>query len=455
MAKKVHTGEVLTETQQTLKSAIRGKIFSQSELMRDNLVGGTEFLHSTKYPTQVLNIKGQKYIRINANDIHEDTIDGLLSAMLGFDELKIETEEGEEPAEEDINKAVEEAIMESIKKNSEQDGIDLFEEEMFEKDQYDNLIIEKIPIQPQMRKAKATKEEKEEEEDKAEDEAKEDGESCDMTSDAKQMQEVIDSYDSDDTKPAEEIQYAAVEELEQSLNEISDMDTHSSVFTNNYSILSLEDLKQLYKKVPRLLKAFQGRGGKIKKITPSKRINSKAMAMDRDKVYWVKQDNNGKHIKLNFLIDMSGSMHGEPVKNAVRIVWLFNQLAKAGYLSMSVIYSSTRDSHKLTLPCKDAELLSLNGVTGSEGLAETVRRWQNDIKNTNLICLTDGDIVDEPINKSFWAKNKIVSTGIYVNSSAKDVLAYSGNLSKWFDHSIVRQNVDDLIEWLIKTGLKG
>ena len=152
---------------------------------------------------------------------------------------------------------------------------------------------------------------------------------------------------------------------------------------------------------------------------------------------------------------MSGSMGGSPVKNAVCLVYLFNQLAKEGYVTMSVLYSSTSTNYKLDLPATDAEILSLCRTQSSEGLAKTIHAHADTIRGTNTICLTDGDIVDEPIDKMFWAKHKSISTGVYVNKSLSSYTEYTGKLNKWFNHSVVRKSLDELIEWLIRVGLKG
>ena len=442
-------GELLTENQQLMKSAIRGKIFQQSELMKDNLIQGTEFIYSKQHPTQVLDIKGSRYLRINDADIQEDTIDDLISLMLGIKDIRVE--EDTEDSEFDPK---EQAIQSSIDLNQSLEGEDLTESDLLEIDEYKNITnLDEVPIQPQYIKAATT--EQEEAESKAEEEIKEDSSSCDMASDAKAMQSAMDSSSSDSVESAKaaKLEYQAQQELEQTLEEI-ESHREKSRFAQNESALSIDELRNLQKKVPMLLKAFKGKGGKVKKITPSKKICSKSMAMDKDKVYYSNKDNNGKHIKLNFLIDMSGSMYGEPVRNAVSIVWLFNQLAKAGYLKMNVLYSSSGYNYKLTLPATDAEILGLHNCTSSEGLADTIEEHRDCIANTNLICLTDGDIVDRGIPKTFWAKNKIISTGVYVNPAAKDVTQYSGNLNKWFNHSCVRQNLDDLLDFLIRVGLK-
>ena len=49
----------------------------------------------------------------------------------------------------------------------------------------------------------------------------------------------------------------------------------------------------------------------------------------------------------------------------------------------------------------------------------------------------------------------MISTGVYVNKHLTDYTEYSNSLSKWFNHAIVRKSVDELVEWLVRIGLKG
>ena len=441
------TGELLPENQQIMKSAIRSKIFNQSELMKSNLLKDTEFVYSTQYPTQVIDIKGSRYLRINDSDIHEDTIDDLLSLMLGIDELK---------DSEDSPVALEETIKDSIELNQELDVIDLYQSDLLETDEYKNIInLDDIPIKPQVVTINSSG--SEEEDTSTEDELKEDmdSSSCDMSSEAKALQSAMEGDTSEDTSDAkaEQMMYEAQQEIEQSLQDVERSEIDSQ-FNAKSSVLSVDEIKSLKSKADRLLRAFKGSKGKDKKITPSKRTCSKSMAMDKEKVYYNVTPENGKHINMNFLIDMSGSMYGEPVKNAVSLVYIFNELAKAGYLSMNVLYSETRHSYVLPLPAKESDILALCNTGNSEGLARTVAEHVDILKNTNLICLTDGNIVDEPIAKTFWSKNRIVSTGVYVNKQAKDLREYTGSMSKWFNKSCVRHTLDDLIEFLIRVGLK-
>ena len=428
-----------------MRGAIRAKIFQQSELMKDNLLDNTQFVYSKQHPTQVIDIKGTRYIRINEADIQEDTIDDLLSTMLGIEKFK--EEEGQ-----DSTKA--QVIEDALKANRDIDGNDLLDEsDLFDVDEFENITnMDELPIQPQMVKSK--EEEQKEEDKKNEEELGEEGDDGAMTKEAQALDEVING-DSEDTQEAQvkKQEYKADQEIEQTIKDI-EREKGKSPFSSDHSILSVGEIKALDKQAQRLLRAFKGHKGKTKKITPSKKISGKDMALDRDKVYYANKTGNGKFINMNFLIDMSGSMGGSPVKNAVSLVYIFNILAKAGHLNMNVIYSQSNRAHKITLPVSPAEVLSLHRVGSAEGLARSVHEHVECLKNTNLICLTDGNICDEPIDKKFWSKHRIMSTGVYVNSQTKDLREFSGTLNKWSTTSLVRPTLDELIETLIRIGLK-
>jgi len=214
-----------------------------------------------------------------------------------------------------------------------------------------------------------------------------------------------------------------------------------------------KDLIKMKKLAKTLIKALKGKDGKSMSITPSKKLSMRSLSLDRDKVYIRKKSNTGHKIKLNLLIDMSGSMYGEPIRNAMYIVYLFNQLAKQNLVDMHVLYSSDIAREKLKLPVKDEEIISRVYVKNNEGLKNTSEKHVNILKNINLICITDGRITDQPINKQFWSRNKIISTGVYVKET-KEYTKYSSSLHKWFNHSFVRPSVEELVNTLIRVGLK-
>ena len=465
------------EKEQIFKSALRQQILGRSHLIQKELAKGTRFIYSEEYPTQVLNTTLGRFIRINCSDIDEDNISNVLKLMMGIDsyytipEHTIKNEDGIDEVIPEETQNISDVLTQAINKVKTTDFVDLgtfdpelkdeygedYEpesDEVIKYDSYGNPVETVFNLVPQLVHLKSDVVDHEEF-DPSKLEFSEDipatssGDS-DLTSEASSLASVMGDKDSDSTTDSK----SDTVSVEQALTDLPQY-YNVSKFHANTSILTKQDLLKLQPKVKQLLKAFQGKGNQIKIVTPTKRMSSKDIATDRDKCYIRKTGDKGKHISLNFLIDMSGSMGGSPVKNAVKLVYLFNQLAKEGYVKMSVLYSTTNTNYRLDLPATDAEILALNKVQSAEGLAKTIHAHADVIRGVNTICLTDGDIVDVAIDKGFWAKHRSISTGIYVNSSLTSYTEYTGKLNKWFNHSIVRKSLDELIEWLIRTGLKG
>ena len=467
------------EKEELFRSALRRQILGRSQLVRQELSRGTKFLYSEQYPTQVLNTQLGRYIRVNQADIDEDSISNLLKVMMAMDsyytipEHTIQDEDGNDiivPEEsQDLIEVIDNAVDTVLKvdftdvKEFDSDYADMsvedekiaYVDDLFEYDKYGNIRGATFGIQPQVvHKSTGSADATEFDPSKLEisdETVSSDTTSSDITEEASTL---ADAMGDEKGSTIAKDKRSVVTQVEQAFEDLPQY-KNVSRFHDSTSILTKKDILALQPKVKQLLKAFKGTGDHIKKVSPTKRISSKDVACDRDKCYVKKADTKGKHIKLNFLIDMSGSMGGSPVKNAVRLVYLFNQLAKEGYVTMSVLYSTTSTNYKLALPATDAEILSLCRTHSAEGLAKTIHAHADTIRGINTICLTDGDIVDEPIDKMFWSKHKSISTGVYVNKSLTSYTEYTGKLNKWFNHSVVRKSLDELIEWLIRVGLKG
>ena len=208
----------------------------------------------------------------------------------------------------------------------------------------------------------------------------------------------------------------------------------------------------------KLLKSFRGHDGKECSTNPSKRLKARKICEDNsDKIYVKKQFIGGKKIdNINFLVDMSGSMSGEPIKNGVQILGVFNKLAKQKYVTGHIIYSDNRGYTTLELPIPDEQLYKITNAGGSaEGLHKNMMANEQIIRDSKvLFCITDGCITDQPIDKNFTRKNHIQSIGVYVND-VEDIEKYTGSLNKWFDKSLVRRTVPELIDKICALALRG
>lgn len=214
-----------------------------------------------------------------------------------------------------------------------------------------------------------------------------------------------------------------------------------------------EQLRAIAKNI---VKSFKGRVSKNKTMIPSKRLISKSLVRDDiDKIYSNKKGENGKHLNINLVFDMSGSMSGEPVKNAMEIAYIFNEIASSGYLTGSVLWSESSSRCKTDFPMPREFIKKMKRTGGGEGLGRNLGAYKSLLKKSDAnICMTDGQLTDEPILKEMYSKEKIQIIGVYVNKGAKDLTEYTGSLNRWFTHSLVRNTTEELCEKLIQFSLR-
>lgn len=205
-----------------------------------------------------------------------------------------------------------------------------------------------------------------------------------------------------------------------------------------------------------ITKSFKGRVSKEMQIKPTKKFSMKALLKDgNDKIYISKNGLNGKHLNINLIIDMSGSMGGTPVENARDMVYLFNEVAKLGYISGSVLYSESGHKAKFDFPVPRDFVKNMTSTGGGEGLGNNLESEHELLKSADVnICMTDGQLSDDPILKSLYKKENIDIVGVYVNKDAEDLTEYTGSLNRWFSRSLVRHTMEELVEKLIHLGLR-
>ncbi|MGB1226448.1 MAG: hypothetical protein ACPG9K_01040 [Poseidonibacter sp.] len=225
---------------------------------------------------------------------------------------------------------------------------------------------------------------------------------------------------------------------------------------NQYTSIEPKREIKLQAIAKQIVKSFKGRVSKNRTSSLSKRLNSKSMITDNtEKIYINKKGDNGKHLSANLIIDMSGSMGGTPVYNAVEMIYIFNEIALAGKLTGKVLWSSTRLYTEVDFPMPRDFIRRMSNVTGGEGLGRNLSKFKDELKKSDFnICMTDGDLVEEPILKELYAKEKIEIYGVYVNKDAEDLTEYTGSLDRWFTKSLARRTIEELSEKIIQLGLR-
>ena len=223
------------------------------------------------------------------------------------------------------------------------------------------------------------------------------------------------------------------------------------------SKLPKKNIEQVDVLARKLLKSFRGYNGKQVSTNPSKRLKARKLCEDSDNIYVRREYRGGHKIdNINFLVDMSGSMRGEPIRNGVQILAVFNKLAKQKYVTGNIVYSDDSGYTTIQMPVPDETIYKLTHAGGgAEGLHKNMMLNTHILKESKILfCITDGQITDQPIDKSFYRKHHINSIGLYVND-VPDIMAYSGKLNRWFDKSLVRRTVPELIDKIVALALRG
>ena len=426
------------ELKQELKYDIIDNILSGSDLIKKALKDNNDIVYSENYKTGKYVTPYGEFIRVNKDDIEKGVSKDLLNLMLAMDTstIKIKDEDIESEYVVARRKAIEDGLT-----------FNLDEEELFKE------YKEKLIITDSEKEKEKAKEKMEEEFSEDLDKSKEKiDEVEEMTSSMKST--ISDKLLKDSETDKQESMIGQVEaslDIEENLDdEVKD----SRFFDpDEYKDIDFDHLFNLKNK---LLKSFKGYNGKISSYSPSKRFNLKKDIVDKDNIYFKRKAMNGKHININFIVDMSGSMYGSPLRNTISILWLFNELAKEGYVSGNIIYTAENYSegklHK-TFPMKDEEVLTIANAWGPvEGIASTAEEYKKVLRNSHTICITDGNITDVPVKKEFWDKLRVHTTGVYVKNakSLDDLKKYKNNLLSYFHNGVVRTSLDDLIDWFLR-----
>jgi len=429
------------------RSEIFKKIIASSKLLRESLNSASDIFISDKNTTVIKPSEDEKYIRINKKDLFKPNFSEYFEWLLAMD------------PEKNINQIQQDILLKDGFNLDITDEIAEFYKDMKEK--HEELSSKEL----------------EEETEEMKEEASES--SCEMSGghgfskggsvSAKEISREL----SETTGIAKEVKHGEAVEKEVKSDEMIEPDIeaamkHAKEFDPyedrddlsapylDKPVLSLNDIKYLNKLKNKMLKAFKGSKGKSPSYSPSKRINIRKDIIDKDNIYIKTTMSEGKHVDMNIIIDMSGSMGGKPVKYANSILYLFNELSREGHFNGDVIFTSDKKPYKVTLPISREEVFNLCGAHGgSEGFKDTVLQYKNELKNSNVVAITDGHITDKPISHNLWDKIRVKSLGIYVNPKKKELARSKKHLMKYFHHGVAVPNLDELINYLVKVGLKG
>lgn len=199
------------------------------------------------------------------------------------------------------------------------------------------------------------------------------------------------------------------------------------------------------KLLPKFEKLFESKSQKINTVAPAKRLNTRGLVADSDKIYRAKKEVASAKKNICVVIDCSGSMNGEPMNGAATLVLILSRLAQKNKLDGHVTLSCTSGYQTFALPMSKQAINEHFTVCGGEGLSETFRRIKPLMKKADWnFVITDGNICDEPIDKRLLNKEGIQTMGIYVGDPTRC------KLSEWFDKGCARDSLSGLVDELVR-----
>ena len=217
------------------------------------------------------------------------------------------------------------------------------------------------------------------------------------------------------------------------------------------------DIKDIARVQAILEHAIQGdNGGKCYTISPGKRLNMRAIISETsEKEYIGNRGEDGKTLKINLVVDRSGSMHGNPTRESNILISALNNIVLDNEeLEVNVIFTQTRSRLKIQLPVdtfNSPELWAMNAANSAEGLAETIDHYFEDFKAADInLCYTDGSIMDKNLDKAYMESQEVNFVGLYVNSSftEEDVMKHYEKNAKYFTKVVIRADMKALVDEL-------
>lgn len=218
------------------------------------------------------------------------------------------------------------------------------------------------------------------------------------------------------------------------------VEDHGTVTIDEHTNVNLlrEDRRQ-YDRIeaarlqPLFEKFLKNQSMRVSTTRPSKRLSTRNIMTDRDKIYKRKEEITRGEKTISMVVDCSGSM-GYIMPQMRVVIAIINNLAIKRKVMGNIILSAGDGYHSMKLPIADKDIDKITGFSWSEGLEKTFRANISLLKKSEYVfVLTDGDITDGEIDKKFLSSHNVKPIGLYIGEEAK-------NLSKWFDRSVNREN---------------
>lgn len=292
------------------------------------------------------------------------------------------------------------------------------------------------------------------------------GESCDSSKEG----EAVEKEVADMSKKSKEMKMEVKEMSEEQMMQNPKFKAGNASFQKGYSTSAAKvfkksadqkpqdrDIKEIAKTQAVLEHAIKGDdGGKSKSISPAKKLNMKAIITESsEKEYITHHGVEGKALKVNLIVDRSGSMSGSPTRSSNILISALNNLSfEYDELDVQVIYSESNAYFAYKLPVDNlnsGKIWSFSRTGSAEGLSRTFDAHFADMKEADInLVYTDGSIMDDAIDKAYMKAQEIELTGLYVNEdfTPEDIMQHVEQNTQYFTRTIIRKDAVGLVNEL-------
>lgn len=189
-------------------------------------------------------------------------------------------------------------------------------------------------------------------------------------------------------------------------------------------------------------------------VKPAKRVSVRhAMQGQARWVRRVEVSGQNKVRKLLVVVDVSGSMDGQPLEAAAHLIAGLSACAVEGEIEGDVVLSTTGENGsawmRKPLPWTMEEASSIVSHD-AEGLAQTLR--ENDqliVEADETYVMTDGHIGGARIPHDAYRRRGLRVTGLYCNEDHEDIESVHDQMRQHFERFVVRNSIESLVEGLV------
>lgn len=153
--------------------------------------------------------------------------------------------------------------------------------------------------------------------------------------------------------------------------------------------------------------------------------------------------------KYSIVYDCSGSMGGRPDREGKLLLLALNNLAKRGYLEGTLVLSGWVGGKpgwlSYSFPVKEDIILRINPHHSSEGIQDALKDNLKSIKGMDdVFVMTDACICDAPIDRGFFAAQRIWPVGLYVGD-----MEMAEEMQRHFPQNIIRDTIEQVVEAML------